>query len=79
MGRWFLRFFGNGSTKYVVLRMPYETLKPILGATAATSVNGVETRVNVASGADVDQLSAAILASYEVEVRRKDTDSGGES
>jgi len=77
--RWFLRFFSNGSTKYVILRMPYEALKSSLDATVATSVNATETRVNVTSGADVDRFSAAILAVYEAEVRRKDTEPGTDS
>ncbi len=77
--RWFLRFFGNGPTKYIVLRMPYDTLKVSLGATPATAVNVIETRVNVASGAEVDRLAAAILATYEAEARRKDADPGGEA
>lgn len=77
--RWFLRFFGNGSTKYIVLRMPHEALKASLDATVATPLNAMETRVNVSSGADVDRFSAAIMAVYEAEVRRKDTDPGTDS
>lgn len=77
--RWFLRFFANGSTKYVVLRMPYEALKPSLDATTATAINATETRVNVTSGADVDRFAAAILAVYEAEVRRKDVDPSTDS
>ena len=77
--RWFLRFFGNGSTKYIVLRMPHEILKSSLDAMIATPFNATETRVNVSSGADVDRFSAAILAAYEAEVRRKDSDTGTDS
>ena len=76
--RWFVRFFANGPTKYLILRMPHDALKPLLGATPSTG-NGVDTRVNVASGADVDRLSAAILAAYEVEAHRKDADAGAEA
>lgn len=77
--RWFLRFFGNGSTKYVVLRMPYEALQASLGAMNAMPFGAAETRVNVSSGADVDRIPGAILAAYEAEVRRKDSDSSGDS
>lgn len=77
--RWFLRFFGNGSTKYIVLRMPYEALQASLGAMNAMPFGAAETRVNVSSGADIDRIPGAILAAYEAEVRRKDSDSSGDS
>ena len=77
--RWFLRFFGNGSTKYFVLRMPLDALRPSLGATHATPFNAAETRINVVSGTDIEQFSAAVLAAYEAEVQRKDSDPGVDS
>ena len=59
--------------------MPHEILKSSLDAMIATPFNATETRVNVSSGADVDRFSAAILAAYEAEVRRKDSDTGTDS
>jgi hypothetical protein len=70
--RWFMRFYGSGAVKHVVLRIPLERAANQLGGMNGTAVNVNETRVNVTSSTDVDKIAAAVLAAYETEVHRKD-------
>jgi predicted type IV restriction endonuclease len=70
--RWFLRYYGNGAKKFVVIRLPVDVAKAGAQGVEIESV-GDETdrcRINVQGPQDIERFKPLVLQAYELESAR---------